>query len=280
MEVATPQIAVVHAEMGRLSGEPQALLAFHQPLLGTGAFHVDINARGQFCDQLHLVLRPLVGLAAHGGQQKRPVPIHHIGRAHLGAHAARRQSLQFHRTALLQQHIRADEGLTRRQRLPLRLGTQLRQGPNALKRRGTVRQVFVQHRGLSGGLVDFRQQAVAQLQIFGNALAGHLLQPGARVNPGQGLLQLDKEAEVTLPANALSDVVEKDGDFAAARPAEPEGVEIEPTAAQPFVFVNETNRFAGQNNFAVNVVPTLLMIRDQFAYPFSDDVVNSCQRHE
>ena len=66
----------------------------------------------------------------------------------------------------------------------------------------------------------------------------------------------------------LSDVGEKDGDFAALRLAETKGINVEP-AVQRFHFVDNANSLACQRNVAVSFKPVLFQIGDHFAYPFS-----------
>ena len=65
-----------------------------------------------------------------------------------------------------------------------------------------------------------------------------------------------------------ADIVENDGDLPEFRVADAIGINVEP-AIQGSGFVHETERFAGQRDFPVNLEPMGLMSRGQLAHPFS-----------
>ena len=87
-------------------------------------------------------------------------------------------------------------------------------------------------------------------------------------------------AQRTFCLHASGDVVEEDGNSAAARPANLEGIRIEPTVAQLLRFVNKTNGLAGQRHPAQGFEPVRFMIRRQFTHPLSDRIDDTGQYDE
>ena len=75
---------------------------------------------------------------------------------------------------------------------------------------------------------------------------------------------------------ALGDVAEKNGDFPAVVSTDPKGIDVEPSV-HPFHLVRHPDRFARRCDLAVNFIPILFKIRDEFADPFAQRAVHAGQ---
>ena len=198
-----------HADRRTLHHLAVTRLALTQLLLGVRALQPQVQARRKFGQQVNVLRRPGVRLAAHRAQHEFPAPVGHVRRVQQGRHAERGITLDLRLGSTRATQIVDHKRLARGECASLGVGSELRDAVAAHQAGGIRGVMVVPHGKAVRRFVDLHQQAVLQLHVLGDASAGlvHDVVRGdeRRDHP----LHFTEKGEVALPAFTLRDVPQR-----------------------------------------------------------------------